>query len=301
MTKVLSGSSRAAFDFVLTHWRGLLNISVVPVAFILAIAWVQLKNMSTMLEFLALQAKLGDKFDLAQMGPFMANLSKFYAIGLLSMLAMVWLFVRVVRFWKTGEGTAFAVTNGEIGATFLTILYSIGIMLLTMLVYIGGGIVIALLAGLGAAIFGDSALGVVGGVALVILAIAALLGLFLFMYRFLVGLPGVAMGEVPGFFSDIWPLAKGESWGVPLRIILWSLVAAIPILVLSMTFTFPVMTDIQTQLVALDKPEMTPDMISNLMKTMVPLQIVNLVIQMPVIWFFSVLLSEAHYRFRAKL
>jgi hypothetical protein len=301
MTKVLSGSSRAAFDFVLTHWRGLLNISVVPVAFILAIAWVQLKNMSTMLEFLALQAKLGDKFDLAQMGPFMANLSKFYAIGLLSMLAMVWLFVRVVRFWKTGEGTAFAVTNGEIGATFLTILYSIGIMLLTMLVYIGGGIVIALLAGLGAAIFGDSALGVVGGVALVILAIAALLGLFLFMYRFLVGLPGVAMGEVPGFFSDIWPLAKGESWGVPLRIILWSLVAAIPILVLSMTFTFPVMTDIQTQLVALDKPEMTPDMISNLMKTMVPLQIVNLVIQMPIIWFFSVLLSEAHYRFRAKL
>jgi hypothetical protein len=301
MTKVLSGSSRAAFDFVLTHWRGLLNISVVPVAFILAIAWVQLKNMSTMLEFLALQAKLGDKFDLAQMGPFMANLSKFYAIGLLSMLAMVWLFVRVVRFWKTGEGTAFAVTNGEIGATFLTILYSIGIMLLTMLVYIGGGIVIALLAGLGAAIFGNSALGVVGGVALVILAIAALLGLFLFMYRFLVGLPGVAMGEVPGFFSDIWPLAKGESWGVPLRIILWSLVAAIPILVLSMTFTFPVMTDIQTQLVALDKPEMTPDMISNLMKTMVPLQIVNLVIQMPIIWFFSVLLSEAHYRFRAKL
>ena len=301
MTKVLPGSSRAAFDFVLKHWQGLLNISIVPLAIIMVIAWVQLKNMGTMFEFIAMQEKLGDKMDWAAMQPFMANLSKFYAFGLLSMVAMLWLFVRVVRFWKTGLGSTFGVTQGEIGSTFLTLIYGIGMMLLTMLVYIGGVLALLIVGGIGGAIFGDSALGVTGGIALVVLAIAALLGLLLFMYRFLVGLPGVAMGEVPGFFSDIWPLAKGESWGVPLRMILWSLVATIPLGILAVAFTFPLLTDIQAQLVAQDKPEMTPEMISHLMQIMAPFQIVNLIVQMPLIWFFTALLSEAHYRFRAKL
>lgn len=301
MTKVLPGSSRAAFDFVLKHWQGLLNISIVPLAIMMVIAWVQLKNMGTMFEFIAMQEKLGDKMDWAAMQPFMANLSKFYAYGLLSMVVMLWLFVRVVRFWKTGHGSTFGVTQGEIGSTFLTLIYSIGMMLLTMLVYIGGVLALLIVGGIGGAMFGNSALGVMGGIALAVLAIAALLGLFLFMYRFLVGLPGVAMGEVPGFFSDIWPLAKGESWGVPLRMLLWSLVAAIPLGILAVAFTFPLMTDIQAQLVAQDKPEMTPEMISRLMQIMGPFQIINLIVQMPLIWFFTALLSEAHYRFRAKL
>ncbi len=301
MTKVLPGSSRAAFDFVLKHWQGLLNISIVPLAIMMVVAWVQLKNMGTMFEFIAMQEKLGDKMDWAAMQPFMANLSKFYAFGLLSMVVMLWLFVRVVRFWKTGHGSTFGVTQGEIGSTFLTLIYSIGMMLLTMLVYIGGVLALLIVGGIGGAMFGNSALGVMGGIALAVLAIAALLGLFLFMYRFLVGLPGVAMGEVPGFFSDIWPLAKGESWGVPLRMLLWSLVAAIPLGILAVAFTFPLMTDIQAQLVAQDKPEMTPEMISRLMQIMGPFQIINLIVQMPLIWFFTALLSEAHYRFRAKL
>ena len=301
MTKVLPGSSRAAFDFVLGHWRGLLNISIVPVAIIMVISWVQLKGMGVMLEFIAVQAKLGEKMDFAQMGPFMADMSKFYAIGLLSLVTMVWLFVRVVRFWKTGHGTAFGVTQGEIGSTFLTILYGIGIMLLAMLAYIGGVIALVIVGAIGSAILGNSALGVLGGIALGLLGLAALVGLLLFMYRFLVGLPGVAMGEVPGFFSDIWPLAKGESWGVPLRMILWSVVAAIPIFIVALAFSFPLMNDIQAQLMAQEKPEMTPDMIALMMKTMVPTQIVNLILQVPVIWFFTALLSEAHFRFRAKL
>lgn len=300
MTKVLPGSSRAAFDFVLKQWRGLLNISLVPLAIIMAVAWFQLQSMGVMIEFIALQAKLGDKMDVTQMGPFMANLSKFYAIGLLSLVVMVWLFVRVVRFWKTGQGTVFSLTKGELGSTFLTILYGIGMFLLSTAVYIAAVIALAVVGEIGGTIIGNSALGAGGAVLIVVLGIAALIGLLLFMYRFLVGLPGVAMGEVPGFFSDIWPLAKGESWGVPLRMFLWSLVAAIPIFILASTFTFPLMTDIQTQLAAQEKPEMTPEMITLMMQTMVPLQIINLLVQIPMIWFFTALLSEAHYRFRAK-
>lgn len=301
MTKVLPGSSRAAFDFVLKQWQGLLNISLLPMALIMVIAWFQLQGIGTMLEFMALQAKLGDKMDFEHMGPVMANMSKFYAIGMLSLVVMVWLFVRVVRFWKTGQGSAFGVTQGEISSTFLTIVYSIGMFLLSIAVYIGTVVALAIFGGIGGTILGDSGVGSVGGVLIVILGIAALIGLLLFMYRFLVGLPGVAMGEVPSFFSDIWPLAKGESWGVPLRMILWSLVAAIPIFILTSAFTFPLMNDIQAQLAAQERPTMTPEMISQLMRTMAPMQILNLLFQMPMIWFFTILLSEAHYRFRAKL
>ena len=74
-----------------------------------------------------------------------------------------------------------------------------------------------------------------------------------------------------------------------------------PIFILALAFTFPLMNDIQAQLVAQDKPEMSPEMISRVMQTMAPMQIVNLVVQMPMMWFFTALLSEAHYRFRAKL
>ena len=300
MTKVLPGSSRAAFDFVFKQWRGLLNISIVPMAIILVIAWFQLRSMSTMLEFIALQAKLGDKMDMEHLGPLMANMSKFYAIGLLSLVVMVWLFVRVVRFWKTGQGEAFGLTKGEIGSTFLTLLYGIGIVMLSMLAYIAAVFALVIVGGIGGAILGDSALGAVGGVALALMGIAAVLGLLLFIYRFLVGLPGVAMGEVPGFFSDIWPLAKDESWGVPSRMILWSIVAAIPIFILALAFSVPLLNDIQAQLMAQEKPEMSSEMFSRVMRTMVPMQIINLIIQMPMIWFFTILLSEAHYRFRAK-
>ncbi len=301
MTKVLPGISRAAFDFVLKHWRGLLNISIMPMAIIFVISWYQLKGMGTMIEFMSLQAKLGDKMDFEQMAPLMASMSKFYAIGLLSLVVMVWLFVRVVRFWKTGVGSSFSITQGEISSTFLTIVYGIGMFLLSAIVYIGGVIALALVGGIGGTILGNSAVDSFGAVLIVALGIALLIALLLFIYRFLVGLPGVAMGEIPGFFSDIWPLAKGESWGIPLRMILWSVVVAIPIFILASTFTFPLMTDIQAQLAAQEKPQMTPEMISRLMQTMAPMQIINLIIQMPMIWFFTVLLSEAHYRFRAKL
>ncbi len=301
MTKVLPGSSRAAFDFVLKQWRGLINISLMPMAIILIVSWYQLQGLGTIFEFIAMQAKMGDKMEMAQIAPLMENLMKFYAVGFLALIAMVWLFVRVVRFWKTDQGSAFAVTQGEIGSTFLTILYGLGMLLLTTLLYVAGIVAFAIIAGIGGANLGGSNLGALGAIILGLVAVAMVLGLVLFLYRFLVGLPGVAMGETPGFFSDIWPLAKGESWGVPSRLLLWSLVAMIPFGILALTFSVPLMSEVQAQLMAQDKPQVTPDMLARIVQTMAPLQIINLLIQMPLIWFFSALLSEAHYRFRAKL
>jgi hypothetical protein len=300
MDKVLPGSSRAAFDFIGQHWQGLVRVSVIPMALIFIVSWIQLQNMSGVFEFMAMQAKLGNKMDSAAMAPFFAKMSKVYALGLIPIFSFIWIFVRIVRFWKTGEGEVFGFTKGEFGATFLTIVYGLGMILLTGLVYIGALLAFALVGGVGAAIFGGTSLAVAGSFVLIVVGIVCLLGIFVFMYRFIVGLPGIALGEVPGFFSDIWPLAKGESFGLPLRLLLWTLVAAIPITIIAFMFQFPLMTEIQDQLMTQEKPEMTPALISQLMRTMIPMQIVNMILQLPLIWFSSILLTEAHFRFRKK-
>jgi hypothetical protein len=301
MDKVLSGSSRASIQFVLAHWQGLLKISLVPLLIIMAIAWYQVLGMGAMFEFIATQAQLGDKMAPERALQFFSSMSTFYAVGLVSVAVFVWLFVRIVRFWKNGVGEMFGITEGELGSTFMTILYGLGMVLLTMLVYVVGIIAIALIGGFGALIFGNSSLAVIGTLALVLVAIGAIVGLLVFMYRFLVGLPGVALGEVPGFFSDIWPLAKGESFGLPLRIILWTIVAAIPILIVTFAYQVPLMSDIEQQLKTQAIPNVTPEMMSQIFRTMAPLQMINLILQIPLIWFVSVLLSEAHFRFRKKL
>jgi hypothetical protein len=48
-------------------------------------------------------------------------------------------------------------------------------------------------------------------------------------------------------------------------------------------------------------PQVTPEMMNQVFKTMAPLQVVNMILQMPLIWFATVLLTEAHFRFRKKL
>jgi hypothetical protein len=303
--KVLPGSSRAAFDFVKEHWLGLLRVSIVPMLIITVIAWYQIQGMGVVFEFIATQAQLGDQMDPATMSKFMSSLTKFYGVGFISIFAFIWLFVRIVRFWKNGTGTPLGVTQGELGATFMTAVYGLGMMLLTMVVYIGGVLAFALgaaiIGGIGVAAGGSPALAFIGAALFAIVALAALFGILVFIYRFLVGLPGVALGEVPGFFSDIWPLAKGESIGLPARIVLWTVVGIIPIAFLAFMFSFPLMADIQDQLKTKTPPEVTPEMMSAIFKTMAPLQVVNLILQIPLIWFATVLLTEAHFRFRKKL
>jgi hypothetical protein len=301
MNKVLPGSSREAFDFIVSHWRGLLNISILPLIIITAVAWYQISGMAPMFEFLAAQDMQHGQMDSAELYSRMSSMGPFYAVGLISLAAFVWLFVRIVRFWKSGEGSMFAITEGEVGATFKTIGYGVGMMLLTLLVYIGGIIGFAVLAMIGAAIFSNSALVGIGIFLFVIAGALALIALLVFMYRFLVGLPGVALGESPGFFSDIWPLSKGESFGLPLRIVIWTVVGLIPIMIFAFAITIPLSADIQIQLKGQNPPHMTPEMVSHFFKVMAPLQVINMALQVPMIWFMTVLLTVAHFRFRKKL
>jgi hypothetical protein len=305
MDKVLPGSSRAALTFVTEHWQGLVKVSIVPMLIITAIAWYQIQGMGVMFEFIAVQTQQGDKMDAATMSKFFESMSKFYGIGMISILAFVWLFVRIVRFWKSGAGSSFGLSEGELGATFMTIVYGVGMMFLTMGVYIAGAIAFvlvgAIIGGIGAALGAGAPLAVIGSILLIAALFAGMFGLIIFMYRFLVGLPGVALGEVPGFFSDIWPLAKGESFGLPSRIFLWTIVGIIPIMILAFMFSFPLMADIQEQLKGQTPPQVTPEMMNQVFKTMAPLQVVNMILQMPLIWFATVLLTEAHFRFRKKL
>ena len=299
MDKVLPGVSRSAMAFIVEHWLPLLKISALPLTIILAVAFYQLQGMGTMMQFIVMQSQQGDKMDPAAVSQMISALTPIYAAGLLSVFAFVWMFVRIVRFWKNGVGSLLGLTSGEVGATFMTLVYGLGIMLLTLLVYFAGAFALALIVGLGATILGNSALAIAGSILAVFVGILAMFGLIVFMYRFFVGLPGVALGEVPGFFSDIWPLAKGESYGIPLRLVLWSAVAMIPIFIIGSMFSYPLFSEIAEQLKT--QPTLSPDMIAHIMKTMAPLQVVNLILQTPLIWLTTILLTDAHFRFRKKL
>ncbi len=305
MNKVLAGSSKEALTFLSVHWRGLLSISIVPMIIIIAIAWYQIQGMGVMFEFMAAQAQNGDKIDPATFPKFFSGMMTFYGVGLISLFATVWLFVRIVRFWKNGAGAMFGVTEGELGATFMTIVYGVGMLFLTLAVYVVGiiafAIAAAIVAAIGMAISDTTVLAAIGMFLLIVALGIGIFGLVVFFYRFLVGLPGVALGEVPGFFSDIWPLAKGESFALPLRVLMWTIVGAIPILILASIFSFPLMIEIQDQLKGQNPPEITPAMMSRIFSVMAPLQMINLVVQIPLIWLLSVLLSVAHFRFRKKL
>ena len=117
-----------------------------------------------------------------------------------------------------------------------------------------------------------------------------------FPFRFLVGLPGVAMGQSPDFFGQLWPLAKGESLALPLRMMFWSLVFAIPIwLAAGVVFLF-YMPELATLFDAGQSAPPDPALIVTLIKPLMPLQLIWILFQIPVIWFFSILLAEAHAR-----
>ena len=87
----------------------------------LAVAFYQLQGMGTMMQFIVMQSQQGDKMDPAAVSQMISALTPIYAAGLLSVFAFVWMFVRIVRFWKNGVATNLSNTanNAEAYSIFV--------------------------------------------------------------------------------------------------------------------------------------------------------------------------------------
>ena len=305
--KVLPGASREALAFIAMHWKNLLKMSVLPFAVYLAVAVFQLRNMGN------LYRNMGSMTDAQSLNPnFMGEYMRGMGVSMIgSLLAfglLGLLFAQIIRFHKTGEAKWLMTDKAGIAAGLMTLVYGIGISMLTMLVYFGSILGFGILAVIFGLIFG-ALLGsnAIAGVLAAIIGItgifAILAGLYWFMFRFMVGLPGVALGSSPDFFKDMWPLSKGESWGLPLRMILATLIAYVPMLFVLAIFAGPSFMDMITNVSKLentnDPAAMFPIM-ADLMDQMLPATVAMMVVYVPFMWFMTLLLGIAFQRFRGR-
>lgn len=303
MEKVLPGTWHAVLGFIRERWADLLQVTLLPVAVVVALAVAQ---------YLAMQPLLSSIFDMlagGQINPQIAGrLMQLYGIlalaGLLVMLVFVWLYVRIVRLYAFGENNWVGLNGTIIKATLMTTIYGIGIYLLTVVAYVAAAIAAiiptAIVAAL-AASASDSGW-VAALMAILAVPLIAALPAFLawFLCRFMVGLPAVALGRSPDFFREMWALSKGESWGVPLRLLFGTLVylvIAIPVMALAM---WPMISDFTELARTAESGRFPPEAFQRIMSGMVPAQIVMGLVQIPWMWFSALLFAEAYRRFTAR-
>lgn len=301
MPKVIPGASREALNFIGLHWQSLLKMSVVPIAIYLLGAVFQYRAISGFYRTLGPMMQ-GGQIDPAFWGAYTRGMSLAMLTGFIGIIALVWLFVAIIRFHRNGEAPWLILDGAGAKACLLTFLYGLGIMLLTLLAYLAAVIALvvplAILAAIGGA--GSEA----GGIILAILMIPAVFGIFLFLYwfifRFLVGLPGVALGHSPDFFRDLWSLSKGESWAVPLRMFFATLIAYVPITIFFFVFLWPTFGALFTRPELESNPAEMFAVLADMMDRMVPFTAAMMLVFVPFLWFSTLLLAIAFQRFLAK-
>ncbi len=303
MEKVLPGTSHAVLSFIRQRWADLLQVTFLPVLIVLALA-VAL--------YLALQPLISSLFEMqvgGQIDPrIIGMLMQFYGFmalaGLIATLAMVWLYVRIVRLYALNEKYWVGLNGTVIKVTLMTAIYGIGIYLLTVVAYMAAILAVMIPVAIFAALAGAVGEGgwIAALMAIVTVPLVAALPVFLiwFFCRFMVGLPAVALGRSPAFFREMWALSKGESWGVPLRLLFGALVffaIALPVMGLAM---WPMISDIFELARTAESVRISLEMIQTMISRMVPAQIILGLIQVPLMWYSVLLFAEAYRRFTAR-
>jgi hypothetical protein len=309
MQKVLSGASREALGFMGANWMGLLKMSVIPVLVQMVVGFWQIRNMG---EF---YRKIGAMTPGSNPGPeffgaYMTMMGVSFVGSILALCLLGVLFVQVVRFRKGGAVSWLPMDKASWGAGVMTIVYAIGIGLLTMLAYFCAALAMMITFGILAVVFqlvtsgGGGGAGAVIGVIFVILVVAAVVAfLFWFFFRFAVGLPGVALGHSPDFFKDMWTLSKGESWGVPLRMLLATLIMYVPLAILFAIFLLPGMMEVGAKIgqqAGDPNPLAMMPVLADMVDHMAPVTVLMGLIMMPYNWFVMLLLAIAFDRFRQR-
>lgn len=299
--KVLKGSLRKSFAFLFAEWKSLLDVSLVPlvVSILLGIAQMVLfrRYFGDMMGTLA-----SGQFDPSMMNAMM-QLQAFSLVSqIVGLVIMGYLFVRVVRLYMYGERGVLDFSKPVISASLMTALYSLGIFLLTIVVFIGAFIVfmilVAIIAAIAAVAGSDSpAMAFLAG----LLGFGGGIGLCLFMLwfggRFAVGLPAVALGKSPDFFKDMWRLSRGESWGVPLRLLgLYAILLVIYIPVMAV-FGYRIFAQLAEPGGPMSESEVMNLIFSVLFGDFLWLTPIFAILGIIFAWLASVLITEAYLRF----
>ena len=296
--KVIPGTSRAAISFMIRNWWGLILVSILPMAILFGLGILIYQVFGNLIDFLS-TIDFNNKQVVAEiMNKYLRLMPLLLMTEIVALFVFAWLFVRIVRFWKNQDPNILIGSKGEFAAVLYTILYGLGIGALTMLAYFAV-IIVAIITGL--IIVGLGKLFFVFYFLLIPLALGAYFSLIWFACRFYVGMPAVALGETPDFFTELWTLSNGESFAVPLRLIVSLIVISLPFYVVFFLFMIPAMKPLQDAIMSSPNHQITPEMLKQLWHMMLPLQIIGAIFYFVMIAYFSIFFAEAHARLRAKL
>jgi hypothetical protein len=306
MQKVLPGASREALGFIANHWKSLAQMSVLPALAYMIVNYVQISSLSGLYRQMGVMVG-SQTVDPAFFRNYMMTMGLSFLFSLVAGALMSGLFVLIIRFQKTGQSQWLLTDAAGWKAAGMVFVYALGIMMLTMVAYMvvaTAVVIVAVIVGVILAMaLGEASAAVVGILIGVVAAIAIISALFWFMFRFLAGLPGVALGHSPDFFKDLWPLAKGESWGLPLRFLLATMVFYIPAGIIIALALWPVIQDMINSPAFQsggDNTAIVFPYLADMMERMMPWGIVLILLYMPFVWFISLLLGTAFQRFRGR-
>ena len=295
--KVIPGTSRTALRFVVENWQELFIVSIVPLILFICIMGLLMYRMMGMLEFFGDLDPKSPQFPAEFMSQYMHMLPWSLGLGLLLGLCMAWLYVRMTRFWKSGHASLLVSDKGEFSAAAYTLAYAIGIGILTSFAYIVVMIVAFLT---GALVVGLAHLVPIFYVLLVPLFATVYFSLIWFSTRFHLAMPQVALGETPNLLPDVWNLSKGESFAVPLRVLLAMLVISIPVFAVEFAFIFPQMQALQQATQDPGNPKLAFEMFTQFWYKLLPLHIFGIVVMLLMMAYFTVFFAEANARLRGR-
>jgi hypothetical protein len=295
--KVIPGISRASLKFIIENWKGLIIVSLLPVTILAIIGYLAMHAFGGFLDVIGSIDPQTKKMPVEVLRKYFQLMPQIFGTEIVGLIVIVWLYVRIVRFWNNREARVWIDAMSEFSATGYTILYAIAIMFLTGIAYLAI-VLVSIIAALIVFFMGKLFFGFY--IFMVPLLLCAYFSLVCVACRFYVGLPGVALGRVPNFFPDIWELSKGETFAVPARLLLTLMMIAIPFMALFLIFVYPVMHSFQETIQNSPTHQVSPEILQQLFKAMLPIQLIGIIPNLFMMIYFSVFMAEAYSRFRTR-
>jgi hypothetical protein len=298
MNTNLRGTLRAALRVSLQHWRGLTAVSALPFFVASIVSTIQLWQMrdiyvaGLVANLTPTPATQANVQDLVEGHGFL-----FLGFFIFTALIMAWHFTRIVHFWKSGKAETFRIMPGELHETAAIVVYALFVGLALFATYFLA-VVIVVLAAQALSILGVS----VGAIELIdgLVSLAALLALVAVAMRFLIGFPGIAQGGTPRPMRDLWPLAKGATFGLTWRAIVLLLGFVIVSIVLLVTFMLPFLAGSGSEIVNPKTYEIGPEAAQAIAAVLAPAQVVGQLIRAVFLVFFTTFLTLAFSRLTHK-
>jgi len=214
MPKVLKGITAAVIRVSLRKWRALLEVAVLPFLLLSALSVVGLllwsdSDVMVILSDHTVDPKMGSLSQALYHARFWPNM----VIGALSVLAAIWLFVRISLKLECSSVPPFRIGPQEIRGVFAIFLYALAVSFLVAIASIP-----LLLVSWGIIAIGHREFGAI--ILVVNIFTVGSFLLFAFAARFFVGFVALALGQRPQIIRDLWPLAKEESFAIPFRLVI---------------------------------------------------------------------------------